>query len=36
MCLETCEKISYKLDKKWKSYSLYNLSTEMQVPVVKL
>ena len=34
MCVEYCVKISYKSDKKWKSYSLYNLSTLTLLPAV--
>ena len=34
MCVEYSVKISYKLDKKWKSYSLYNLSTLTLLPAV--
>ena len=34
MCVEYCVKISDKSDKKLKSYSIYNLSSLMLLPVV--
>ena len=34
MCVEYCVKISDKSDKKWKSYSVYNLSSLTLLPVV--
>ena len=34
MCVKYCVKISYKSDKKWKSYSLKNLRTLTLLPAV--